>query len=133
MKRASLAVGALGGLMLLLIGCKSFDLGLDMALSGADAAANVRLIDGSPDVVALDLQKTLKNTGYEAVIVKTDSTVVLETKSTAGLRFSLILKSQPSPNGREQTHVSMVWLDNRNDQQTSVKVFSEIDRQTGKK
>ena len=61
MKRAMLAVCAMGGVMLLLIGCKSLDLGLDLALTGVDAAANVRLLDGSPDVVAVDLQNKLKS------------------------------------------------------------------------
>jgi hypothetical protein len=132
MKWASLALCAMGS-FLLLVGCNSLDLGLGVLAPGVAAVAEARVMDGSPDFVALSLQETLKRQGFQANIVKSSDTLVVESKTSAGLRFGLVLKSLRSPDGKEQTHVALQWLDNRKDQQTSVQVFSEIDRQTGTK
>ncbi|HYV39790.1 MAG TPA: hypothetical protein VE988_29140 [Gemmataceae bacterium] len=130
MNRASLALCAVGGFLLGLAGCTALDLGLDMGLPAAEAAGEVRVVDGKPADVALTLQATLKKAGLEATVVPDGATVVVQSKSKSGLQFALMLKSQRAADGREQTHVSMEWLDNRKDQQTSVQVFTELDRQT---
>jgi hypothetical protein len=59
--------------------------------------------------------------------------LVVESKTSAGLRFGLVLKSVQGPDGREQTRVALEWLDRRQDHDTSVLLFSEIDRQAGGK
>jgi hypothetical protein len=132
MKLASLAVCALGGI-LMLVGCNSLDLGLNLVSPGLDAVANVRVMDGAPDTVALTLQETLKRRGFEVTVVKDADTLVVESKTSAGLRFGLVLKSVQGPDGREQTRVALEWLDSRQDHDTSVQLFSEIDRQAGTK
>ena len=132
MKRASLALCAVGAFAALLAGCKSLDLGLDLGLSGVDAVTEARVVDGSPETVGLMLAASLKQKGFEVNVVKTGDTTVVESKTVAGLSFALVLKSQPGPNGREQTHVAMQWRDSRKDQQTTVQVFTEIDKQTKK-
>jgi hypothetical protein len=130
MKRASLALVGIGGFLLLMVGCNSLDLGLDLALTGADAAANIRVLDGSPTAVALSLKDTLNRTGFEAVITPGSDAVVIESKAASGQKFSLMLKSVKARDGHEQTHVSMIWLDNKGDQQTGIRVFGAIDQQS---
>ena len=70
MKRANLAVGALGAGLLLLAGCSALGVDFDLGLAGASAAGNVRVIDGSPETVAVTLQDSLKKRGLEATLLK---------------------------------------------------------------
>jgi len=131
MKRASPALCAVGGVLLGLAGCAGFDLAA--GLQTAEAAAGVRVVDGKPEAVAVTLQETLKRRGLEVTVVNSGDTVVLESATTAGLKFGLVLRSQRAADGREQTRVALEWLDNRKDQQTSAAIFAEIDRQGGAK
>src|SRR5436309_11197645 len=119
MKLASLAFVAVGGI-LLLVGCNSLDLGLNLVAPSIEAVANVRVMEGSPDAVAVTLQETLKHRGFEANIVRDADTLVLESKTSAGLRFGLVLKGVRGPDGQEQTKLALEWLDNRKDHETSV-------------
>ena len=130
MKWASLTVCALGG-MLLLVGCETMKLEADIAQSTVDAIGSVRLMDGTPDMVALTLQSTLKQRKFDVNVVGKGDEVVLETKTSAGLRFSLILR-RVRDSGRDQTRVTLQWLDN-SDRKVHVDVMSDLDKQGAKK
>ena len=129
MKWASLAACALGTALVLAAGCKS--LNLDLGVAGPDAAGGVRIVDGSPKAVAVSLQGTLERQGLKAKIVESSDGLLVESQTVAGLRFALLLKSQPAADGHEQTHVAVVWM-NGNDRGTEVQVLAEIDRPTKK-
>ena len=133
MKRASLGVCALGGVLLVLAGCSSLDLGFDLGSGPVSAAGNVRLMDGAPDVVAVTLQDTLTKRGLKEVnIIKgTDGTVV-QAKTAAGLACAFMLKSVRGTNGREQTQVALEWIGNP-DQGIAVQLLADVERQGGVK
>jgi hypothetical protein len=133
MNRAILAVCAVGGFLLGLAGCNALDVAFDLAGPGGQAVGDVRVVDGSPEAVAVMLQSNMKQRGFEATIVKTTDTVVVESKTVAGIGFALVLAGRRGSDGREQTHVSMQWRDQGKDQQTSVQIFTDLDRQTNKK
>jgi hypothetical protein len=130
MKWASLAVCALMG-MLFVVGCQSMGFMGDVELVD-DAIGNMRIVDGAPDAVAVTLQNTLKQRKIEAVVSGAGDELVLESKTAAGLRFALVLKRVPGDNGRDQTKVSLQWID-RGDRQVHVQIMSDVDKQPGAK
>lgn len=120
MKRAGLAVSALGGVLLLLAGCQSLDLGF----SGPDGTVHARVLDGSPKVVAVSLQDSLKKRGLKAEIHEgADGTVVLECQPSSGAKFAVMLNSQRATDGHEQTRIALVGEANS---ALEVLVFGEI-------
>jgi hypothetical protein len=112
MNRANLGVCVLGAL-LLLAGCKAFDLGLNVAGPAGDAS--LRILDGSPDQVAVNLQASLKTKGLNATITKNGDTILVESKTGAGMRFAFMLKSKQTAGGKEQTQVALEWMDGRDE------------------
>jgi hypothetical protein len=133
MKRASLGLCALGGVLLVLAGCSSLDLGFDLASSVVSAAGNVRMMDGSPDTVAVSLQDTLTKRGLtEVKVVKNADSTIVQGKTAAGLVCAFMLKSVRGTDGREQTHVSLQWIGNQ-DQGLNVQLLADVDRQPGVK
>ena len=133
MKRARLALGAMGSLLLLIVGCTSLSLDFDLGLGGADAAGSVRIMDGPPEVVAVSLQDMLGRKGIQADILRSGDTVVVTHRTTAGLTMGLALRERRAADGRVQTEVALQWQDDRKDQQLSGAILAEIDRQTGGK
>jgi hypothetical protein len=133
MKRASLAVCFLGGVFLLLAGCSSLDLGFDFGGGAASAAGNVRVMDGSPDQVAITLQDTLTKRGLKEVKVSKDASgMLVEGKTAGGLSCGFLLKSVRAADGREQTHVSLEWIGTQ-DLGMTVQLMADVDRQPGVK
>jgi hypothetical protein len=135
MKRASLGVCALGGVLLVLAGCSSLDLGFDLGSGGGavSATGNVRVMDGSPETVAVTLQDTLTKRGLkEVTIAKGADGTVVQAKTASGLACAFLLKSVPGPNGREQTHIDLQWM-GLADQSVSVQLMADVERQGGTK
>jgi hypothetical protein len=136
MNRASLGVCALGGVLLVLAGCSSLDLGFDLGSSGGavSATGNVRVMDGSPDTVAVTLQDTLAKRGLKEVTIakSADGTQVVQAKTAGGLACAFVLKSAPGANGREQTHIDLQWM-GLADQGVTVQLLADVDRQGGTK
>jgi hypothetical protein len=114
MKRASLMLCALCGAILIVTGCNMMELGLDVATTAGDAS--IRVLDGSPDVVAVNLQGALKSKGFEATVRKSGDTTLVESKTSSGLKFALLLTSHPGANGKQQTHVALEWADTKDPQ-----------------
>jgi hypothetical protein len=133
MKRASLGVCVLGGVLLVLAGCSSLDLGFDLGSGPVSAAGNVRVMDGTPDVVAVTLQDTLTKRGLkEVTILKGADGTVVQAKTAAGLACAFMLKSVRAANGREQTQVALEWIGNP-DQGITVQLLADVERQGGVK
>jgi hypothetical protein len=132
MNQASRALCALGGFLALVAGCKTVAVEYDIAAAGLAAAGQVRVLDGSPDHVALTLQDMLERRGLEAVVVKTADMVVVDSKTSSGLRFALLLQNHQTADGRAQTRVAWEWMDSRKDLQASGQFFSDIDKQAKK-
>jgi hypothetical protein len=130
MKWASLAVCALGG-MLLLVGCQTTALEAEITQSRVDALGSVRLMDGTPDMVALTLQSMLKQRKFDVTLCRNGEDVVLESKTAAGLRFALLLH-RIRDSGRDQTRVTLQW-DNSSDRKVHVDVMTDLDKQGAKK
>jgi hypothetical protein len=133
MNRASLGVCALGGVLLVLAGCSSLDLGFDLGSGVVGAAGNVRVLDGSPETVAVTLQDTLTKRGLKEVKVSKDAAgMLVEGKTASGLACAFMLKSIRGTDGREQTHVSLEWIGSP-DQGVTVQLLADVDRQSGVK
>jgi hypothetical protein len=135
MKRAGLALGVLGGAMLLLVGCTSLDLGFDLMGGSSSASGNVRIMDGSPQVVALSLQDTFKRQGFSDVriVLGADGKpAIVEAKAVGGLGCAFLLKSVVGPDGKERTHATLQWMAGEN-QTLSVQVLADVDKQPGTK
>ena len=129
MKRASLAVGALGGVLLLLAGCSSLDLGFDQGSGAASVVGNVRIMDGSPDTVAVTLQNTLQKGGLSEIKVdKGQEGVLVTARTKAGLVCGFMLTSVRAADGHEQTHINLDWRGGQ-DEPITVQLLAEIDRQ----
>ena len=127
MKWASLAACALGVALVVAAGCQSLDLGV----AGPNGVGVVRIVDGSPKVVAVSLQETLQHRGFKADIIEGTDGVVVQSQTVGGLKFALLLKSQRAADGHEQTHVALEWASG-DDRATQVQVLADIDRQTKK-
>jgi hypothetical protein len=114
------------------MGCQS--LGLDMGVSepGLEALASVRTFDGTPDQVAVMLQGTLKKRNFDAVIAGKGDEVVVESKTTSGLRFALHLRRVRAEDGHDQTQVSVVW-DSGSDSKVHTQLVGDLEQQGGKK
>ena len=111
MKWASLTVCALGGALLVLVGCQQ--LGLDVGVSepGLEPLASVRTFDGTPDQVAVRLQAMLKQRKFEAAISGTGDDVVVES-SIAEFKRSSFLVQHRLCRGEElavEGHETRVW------------------------
>ena len=133
MKRASLGVCALGGVLLVLAGCSSLDLGFDLGSGAVGAAGNVRVMDGSPDTVAVTLRDTLTKRGLKEVqIAKGADSTVVQAKTASGLACAFMLKSVRGADGREQTHVALEWI-GAPDQGVTVQLLADVERQGGVK
>src|SRR6202011_2780934 len=59
MKWASLLVCALGSTLVLVTGCDTIGIGAGVALSAVDAVGDVRVVDGSPQTVAISMAAML--------------------------------------------------------------------------
>jgi hypothetical protein len=133
MKWASLLVCALGSTLVLVTGCGTIGIGAGAALSAVEAVGDVRIVDGSPQTVAISMAAMLKGRGFEAIVVGESKDVVLECKTVAGLKFALVLHGERGEGGRDQTRVTLQWLDTSKDGNIHVQIMSEIDKQPGAK
>jgi hypothetical protein len=133
MKWASLLVCALGSTLVLVTGCDTIGIGAGVALSAVEAAGDVRVVDGSPQTVAISMAAMLKGRGFEAKVVGENNDVVLECKTAAGLKFALVLRGERGEGGRDQTRVTLQWLDTSKDTSIHVQIMTEIDKQPGAK
>jgi hypothetical protein len=133
MKWASLLVCALGSTLVLATGCDTIGIGAGVALSAVEAVGDVRVVDGSPQTVAISMAAMLKGRGFEAKVVGEGNDVVLESKTATGLKFALVLHGARGDNGRDQTHVTLQWLDTSKDGNIHVQIMSDIDKQPGAK
>lgn len=129
MKRAGLSLCALGGALLLVAGCAAIDLDLD--IGGVPVVAHSRVIEGTPDNVAVVLRDTLKKRGLEATIVKGKDDILVESKTPGGLQFALLLKSRQSPSGKEETTVALEWMGGR-DSVAEGQIVAELERHSKK-
>jgi hypothetical protein len=109
MQRANLMLCVLGGAIAILTGCNAMELGMDVATAAGDA--NIRVLDGSPDAVAVNLQATLKTKGFKADVSHSGDTTVVASKTASGLQFAFMLTSHAGANGKQQTHVALEWAD----------------------
>jgi hypothetical protein len=133
MKWASLLVGALACALPLVTGCDKFLLSANLALSAADAIGSVRTVDGPPQTVAVSLAAILKTRGFAATVENYGDEVVVESKTSNGLAFALMLRRAPAENGRERTQVTMQWMGSTTDDTAHVQIMAEIDKQPGAK
>lgn len=132
MKRASLLVCALGGLTLLATGCDTMMLKSDIQTAAVDAVASVRVMDGTPDVVAVNLQAMLKGRGFDAKIVGNGDDVVVQSKTASGMDFALMLKRQ-RVDGRDQTKIALQWMGSNKDGTVHTQIIADLDKQPGVK
>ena len=133
MKWASLLVGGLACALLVVTGCDKFLLNADVALSAAETIGSVRTVDGPPQTVAVSLAAMLKTRGFQATVQSNGDEVVVESKTSKGLAFALMLHRAQSDNGRDRTEVRLQWMDPTQDGTAHVQIMTEIDKQPGAK
>jgi hypothetical protein len=133
MKRACLALCALSSVVLVIVGCNSLKMDFDLGMAGVDAVASVGVRDGAAETVAVALQETLTRDGLQAEILRSADTIVVTSKTKAGLSFALVLKEQRAGDGRVQTKVALEWQDTRKDQHINGLIFGEVAQPGAKK
>jgi hypothetical protein len=130
MNKVNVVLCAIAGGMLVVAGCNVMDAALNVA--GPNGDLNIRYMDGTPDVVAVKLQDTMSKRGFEATVVKTADTTVVQSKTKSGLTFAFLLKSQKRSGGVEQTQVAFEWISG-SDPATTLLLFGDLERQYGAK
>jgi hypothetical protein len=133
MKWANLLVCALGTALVFMTGCGTFEMGGTSALNTVQAIGSMRVVDGSPQTVAVSMAAMLKGRGFAAKTVVSGNDMVLETKTAAGLKFALVLHGIQGANGHDQTQVNLQWMDASQDSQVHVQIMSDLDKQPGAK
>lgn len=104
---------ALGGLFLVLAGCKTLDSFHGLLLS--DSQAGDRVIAASLDSVSQSLVASLTELGMSASVTRKGDTVSIASKTSAGARFTFVLTREKTRDV-EQTRVHIDWESGRDDQ-----------------
>src|SRR5262249_11129665 len=102
MRRPSLGVCAVAGLLALSVGCQSLD--LDLKLFDKGAPVGDRVVTGSLEAVAQSTQANLTKLGLAAEITKQGEAYYVTSRTSTGARFTLVLTREQTAQG-EQTRV----------------------------
>jgi hypothetical protein len=127
MKRLILGIWAVAGVVLLAVGCQS-ELVSGLIGTKTDGNGN-QVIVGSLQTVAVSTQGKLQELGLSVVRTDEAGAVRLSCTNRTGGRFNLVLTSERTYQGVEQTRVRLEWHEGRDDQ-LGVQVLAHVQKQS---
>lgn len=130
MRRANVAVCAIGGLLLVVAGCANNEVAGLFLLQNAGPKGD-RLVTGSLETVAQSTQSSLRQLGLAAELTRDGEQFYVHSATRDGISFALVLTRQRSAQGTEQTRIRLEWLDH-GDPAAGSQIMAKIDAQTRK-
>ncbi len=124
MRRSKVVACAVGLVLVLQIGCASFDLAGFLALKD-DGNGHERIVAGSFEAVAQSTQNTLSQMGFTTSQNREGDTIRITSRTATGNNFTVVLVRSTGQGG-EQTRVRIEW-DGKGDSQASLQLLAQIE------